>query len=492
MATPDPRIDLSREQLLAVGSPQARLYVEAPPGSGKTTVSAQRFGLHRFARTADHRAVIAVSFTRSATAEIRNRVLEYWGPTALAWPHRIVTLDTLVHQLLNHLLRSELLQWPGGHLELRVLDSWQSHLPSIYAFNRPVLELHGNRIAPGIVRESRRSPTIEQEAFETAVSEGTCTHEDVRSVLAAALDSHTVRTELATFLARSVRSLIIDEIFDANLLDLQVVTLAARAGLAVTLVGDPWQALYGFRGARPEQVPILMDHEGFTRQSLHTSFRFTDEPQRLLTRRLRRKEPAVVDDGDVSQVNVVLARKWDALWDTDPRVLPLAIRSPSGQFQEAATTLLLSLMTDRAFGIGAVFANDALTALGITDSQAITRLQPRLQTILDSLAGDEDLDAVRNALNTTIATESSRKTPKRDRTHIARLENLRARLRLPDDQLIPGLTCHQAKGREWDRVGVHLEEPDREALRAGLDHTRETHRMLYVALTRGRLLSLAV
>jgi DNA helicase-2/ATP-dependent DNA helicase PcrA len=66
---------LTPEQLLTAASPHRLVYVEAFPGSGKTTVSQQRFGLHRFARTTDHRAVVAVSFTRSATEEIRNRVL---------------------------------------------------------------------------------------------------------------------------------------------------------------------------------------------------------------------------------------------------------------------------------------------------------------------------------------------------------------------------------------------------------------------------------
>ncbi|WP_405933897.1 UvrD-helicase domain-containing protein [Streptomyces sp. NBC_00827] len=105
---------LTHEQLLAVGSPHRRLYVEAAPGSGKTTVSAQRFGLHRFASAVDHRAVVAISFTRSATEEMRSRVLRHWGPSALAWPHRVVTLDTVLYGLLAHLLQTGVLQARGS------------------------------------------------------------------------------------------------------------------------------------------------------------------------------------------------------------------------------------------------------------------------------------------------------------------------------------------------------------------------------------------
>ncbi|MGX1759384.1 UvrD-helicase domain-containing protein [Streptomyces lydicus] len=494
MTAPDPGIDrLTHEQLLAAGSPQSRLYIEAAPGSGKTTVSTQRYGLHRFARTADHRAVLAVSFTRSATAEIRDRVLERWGPAALTWPHRIVTLDTVIHDLLTHLLQAGLVQWPGGHRELQVFDTWRTHLPSVYVFQRPVLKLDGCQVTTGVVRERQRTSTVDQTAFEAAVSEGLCTHEDVRCVLELALGIEKVRTALTTFLGKTVRSLIVDEIFDANLLDLEIVSLAASAALGITLVGDPWQALYSFRGARPEEVPRLIAQEGFTQKDLQASFRWRSNAQRTLAMQLRRREGTVVDRGLVSEVDVVLAREWKSLWDTDPQVLPLAIKSASGQFQEAAVTLLLDAMTDRAFGLNAIFLNDALTTLDITDKHALARLRPRLQKILDLLAGDEDLRIVWGSLNTEIATESDSKAPtKHHPTHIARLEKLRTRLRLPYDQLVPGLTCHQAKGREWDYVGVRLEESDLKALRTGLDPDDEDHRKIYVALTRARLLSVAV
>ncbi|WP_414496268.1 ATP-binding domain-containing protein [Streptomyces sp. CRN 30] len=72
------------------------------------------------------------------------------------------------------------------------------------------------------------------------------------------------------------------------------------------------------------------------------------------------------------------------------------------------------------------------------------------------------------------------------------LGNLRLRLEDAHERLTPGLTCHQAKGREWDRVGVRLEESDAAVLRKGLDSTDEAHRSLYVALTRARVRSLAV
>jgi DNA helicase II / ATP-dependent DNA helicase PcrA len=94
---------LTSEQLIAAGTSLQRTYIEASPGSGKTTVAAQRFGCQRYTAQlvgdegASGRAVVAVSFTRSATWELRQRVRRSWGPSAVRWPHRVITLDTLIY-----------------------------------------------------------------------------------------------------------------------------------------------------------------------------------------------------------------------------------------------------------------------------------------------------------------------------------------------------------------------------------------------------------
>src|SRR4051794_12270890 len=104
---------LTREQVIAVASSAERLYIEAAPGSGKTTVAANRFAVQRFHRHhgGDPRGVVAVSFTRAATWELSTRVKRYWGPGAVGVPHRVVTLDSLISDLLHSLLRQSLVTW---------------------------------------------------------------------------------------------------------------------------------------------------------------------------------------------------------------------------------------------------------------------------------------------------------------------------------------------------------------------------------------------
>ncbi|UUU29921.1 ATP-binding domain-containing protein [Streptomyces sp. CA-210063] len=309
-----------------------------------------------------------------------------------------------------------------------------------------------------------------------------------------ALRVEDIRASVMAYFAATIRSLLVDEVYDANDLDLGVIHLAADAGLVITLVGDPWQALYGFRGARPESVPRLLSRLGFERSELQTSFRWRGSTaQTLLAHQLRRRERTVLPTGVAGDVDVVLARKWKLLWEADTHILPLAVRPKTGQFQEAVCTLLLNELAQSTFGRPAVDVIDARTSLGVMESDTFAELRPHLRSALERLAGRGDPATIWTDLVATMVTmtpvepsEGQKRTPR------AAFANLRTRLEVAHEGLIPGMTCHQAKGREWDRVGVRLEEADAAVLRRGLDPADEAHRALYVALTRARHLSLAV
>ncbi|MDF6020968.1 UvrD-helicase domain-containing protein [Streptomyces sp. JH34] len=486
---------LTPEQLLVAANPHRLLYVEALPGSGKTTVLQQRFGLHRFARTADHRAVVAVSFTRSATEELRSRVYRQWGPPALTWPHRIVTLDSVLNDLLTHLLRSRVLQWPGGHEELEVLDTWPTHLPTTRTKARPVLRLAGTRVVTTYQQVDEPKYHIKPADFSFTIGDGRCTHENVREVLCDALEAEDIRARVTAYFATAIRSLLVDEAYDANDLDVEIIRVAADAGLAVTLVGDPWQALYAFRGARPESVHRLLGLLEFERGELRTTFRWRDSAtQTALTQGLRLGQSTFLPEGAAKDVNVVLARKWQSLWDCDSHVLPLATAKwRMGPLQKALCTLLLNELTQTALRLPALFLPEAWTTLGIKEAEMLEELRPTLQSTLQHLAGQDDLGEIWAALVRAVVATGRVELPKRNKlTPRKALGHLRTRLNVEHDRLILGLTCHQAKGREWDRVGVRLEDFDVAALREGLDSGDESHRALYVALTRARHLSVKV
>ncbi|WP_143547558.1 UvrD-helicase domain-containing protein [Rhodococcus sp. ACPA4] len=490
-ASDGPVEGLTEEQLLAAGSRSDAVFIEAGPGTGKTSVSAHRFAAHRFDPAGDpSRAVVAVSFTRAATSTLKRRVQRLWGPAALTPPHRIVTLDTLIGDLLHDLLRDGIIEWPNGHSELDVHDSWSTFSGS--TFNRTAyrLSLAGNRVQveQGWVRKAR--PAIPATGIVPRLLSGICTHDDVRVVLEAAIKVDEFAAYVRDRLCQRLRALIVDEVFDANDLDLAIIEMAMEAGIATTFVGDPWQALYVFRGARPEAVRELVARRSVRVLPLTRSFRWTTEEQRSLAEELRAGRPGVIPAlaaAEVSGCDAVLALNWKPLWELSESVLPFAFQSFRGTHEEAAATLVLSHVTRTVFGTDATYLREALTSLAITDDQVLPSLRPAMQVIMDVLstaharAPIEAYELLRAALRGV----SPRVLRNPHPAHTGRLRLIQQRL-VGSAQLIPGLTTHQAKGQEWDLVGFRLTEEQVRILAGGLDPTEEEHRKLYVGATRAR------
>lgn len=487
--------DLTDEQCLAAASSTTNVFIEAGPGTGKTTVSAQRFGVQRFAAAYRHdpRAVVAVSFTRAATYNLRRRVQRLWGPAALTWPHRIVTLDTVMCDLLHDLMRERLVIWPNmdtlwpdGNIVLDVRDSWAScggtvSTRSIYSLYLSERHLHlRQEFAP---KHASRVPAV---AVIPHMLEGTCTHQDVRDILALALQDPASADRVRRRLSETMRALIVDEVFDANDLDIAIIESAVAGGVAITLVGDPWQALYLFRGARPQVVPELLKRAAVPTLQLNQSFRWRSDEQRDLAAALRGGRGVILPK-DPKDLDVVLALWWKELWELGSGVLPLAFHSFKGGYEEAAATLLLNHVTRNIFDLDATYLNDALTALNVQDRDVPRHLEPDLQEVVKILrAGGKD--AVRAAyleLVKVVGSVSARELRKPHAAHTGRLAFLQRRLVFAG-RPVPGLTTHQAKGGEWEVVGIRLKDTERAALAAGLSSAEDMHRKIYVACTRAR------
>lgn len=492
---------LTAEQRHAAATALRHVFIEAGPGTGKTTVSAHRFGVHRFAvdQRHDPRAVVAVSFTRAATYNLRRRVQRLWGLGALAWPHRIVTLDTIMSDLLHDLLRHGLVEWPNaeslwpdGDIRLEVRDSWAACGGTTSTRSIYTLELHGRQLQlrQGFAPTwANRVPAVE---IVPLMRQGICTHQDVRDILAMALTEATCAERVRQRLADSMRALVVDEIFDANDLDITIIEAAVESGVAVTLVGDPWQALYLFRGAKPHVVRDLLTRTGIPTLPLTKSFRWQTEEQRDLATNLRASRGIILPT-DPDELDVVLALWWKELWEVGGGVLPLAFHAFKGGYEEAAATLLLNQITRNIFDMDATYLNDALTALNIQDRDIPRQLEPKLQEVVDTLRPG-GVQAIENAylqLVDVVGTVSARYLRPPHHAHTRRLALLQERM-LFAGRPLPGLTTHQAKGGEWEVVGVRLRDAERAALAGGLSSTEDMHRKIYVACTRARCRTIEV
>ena len=488
------RLPLTSEQKAAACFDDHRLFIEAAPGSGKTTVAAERFGVLRFANAPDgDGAITALSFTRSATWELHRRIRSRWGSSALAWPHRVMTIDALLCEILQHLLRTGLLQWPGNYTSLQVLDTWRGHRGfhwlTIGNFRR--VATIENRVVTSIgarVSEARLG-IGSRDDFHQHLAAGRCTHEEVRQVVAAALQIEEMKQAILELLSASTAHLVVDEVFDANNLDLQLVVLACNAEIDVTLVGDPWQALYGFRGARPELVPELIEAGEFGALPLTQSFRFETPFMKDVGAALRSGLPVSLDP--TTKYDVVLASKWDDLWSGPPNVLPLSFGRTTNM-TDAAAIVLLDHLVFEAFSQHAIFLQEALVLLDLEPHTYRTSGSAVLGGVVHALSqpGEAAPAAALGLLRQAVKDLGAPRRPPSGRgdaeqRQLDRMAALNLRVR-SGGQLVPGMTIHQAKGREWSRVGVRLDPTELSSLASGLDRSKEHDRAIYVALTRAR------
>jgi DNA helicase II / ATP-dependent DNA helicase PcrA len=485
---------LTREQKRAATNGALRAYILAAPGSGKTTVAAERYGVVRFTGQGDGRSVLALSFARSARGELESRVRERWGSSALGWPHMTSTLDGLHFRLVSHLLRKDEIQWLGGHTELVVLDSWRSQpharfLTPDYKYCR-VARLTGRSVTTVGVNIGRAFFGYGNKArHEAMLAQGICTHDEIRSVLRSALANPQLRAVVAEYLTTTTKAVIVDEIFDGNRLDLEIVRIAAEAGIPTTVIGDPWQALYEFRGAQPELVPAFVAALQFETFPVSESFRFKTEEMKTLAAGLRAGQPVHLEPGAPAHADVVLGSHWLPLWDVADDVLPLAFGQIGNQ-TDAALALLLAPLAVSHFGPLARAAPEAAVALNLAPELVRDELPTALAPVLNLLSGGtpNDAEAALALLRQILRDAGGRSIPTlqgaQEQKKVEALVALSRRLDKP--RLVPGMTVHQAKGREWTDVAVHLGPAQLGRLASGLEEELAGDREIYVALTRAK------
>jgi DNA helicase-2/ATP-dependent DNA helicase PcrA len=184
---------------------------------------------------------------------------------------------------------------------------------------------------------------------------------------------------------------------------------------------------------------------------------------------------------------VAIALRWKDLWGVGGGVLPLAYQSFKGGNEEAAATLLLNHVTRTVLDLDATYLGDALTALDIQDQDAPRRLEPKLQSVVETLKPGTPaaVQAAYTQLVDVIGTVSDRSLRKPHKAHTLRLAMLQSRM-IHTGRPVPGLTTHQAKGGEWGTVGVVLSDVERQTLASGLSASQDMDRKNYVAATRAR------
>ena len=234
-AAPAGTRELNPEQQAVVASPARHILVKAGPGTGKTHTLVQR--VVRLVRE-EQAPCTVITFTNRAADELRDRLTAALGPEAAVFVGtlhgyclRWLRTENPKLQVAGPEQRGRLMRllWPGegvdflAALEQQLHDFLHTGVPAALP-PLPLARYFARLEAAGLV--------------------------DIDGVVPAALALLRDGGEAAAAMRRGTGHLLVDEFQDLNEIQYQLIrTLAATS--PVFAIGDPDQAIYGFRGSSP-------------------------------------------------------------------------------------------------------------------------------------------------------------------------------------------------------------------------------------------------
>ncbi len=256
---------LNEQQKQAVTSSSQYNLVIAGAGSGKTRVLTHRIAFLNQVENVSPYSILAVTFTNKAAQEMRQRIEKMVSmPVSAMW---VGTFHGIAHRFLR-------MHWHDAGLpqEFQILDA-SDQLSLIKRVLKTLGITDSKRWPPKMVaafinhqkEEGRRpqhiedygDPTTRQlvrfySAYETVCNRSGVV--DFAELLLRCLETLNKNTELLAHYQQRFQHILIDEFQDTNQIQYAWVRLLAGENSHLFVVGDDDQSVYGWRGAKIENI----------------------------------------------------------------------------------------------------------------------------------------------------------------------------------------------------------------------------------------------
>lgn len=278
--------DLNDAQRDAVAASPGHLLVLAGAGSGKTRVLVHRMAWLIRVEEASPYSILAVTFTNKAAAEMRGRIEEMLGiSTGGLW---VGTFHGLAHRLLRAHWREA-----GLPQAFQILDSddqyrlvrrilkaleldearWPPKQAQGFINGRKDEGLRPHQIQGNGDPYTRQMVRIYQ-AYEEACQRGGMV--DFAELLLRTLEMLQKHPEVLAHYRQRFRHILVDEFQDTNAIQYVWLKLLAGDSARLFIVGDDDQSIYGWRGARIENIQrVSQDFPGTRVIRLEQNYRST-------------------------------------------------------------------------------------------------------------------------------------------------------------------------------------------------------------------------
>jgi DNA helicase-2/ATP-dependent DNA helicase PcrA len=321
---------LNEPQRLAVTAPLGNTLVLAGAGSGKTRVLVSRMAWLVEQQGLSPHAILAVTFTNKAAGEMKHRLSQLLACSVQGlW---VGTFHGLCHRLLRrhhqeaklpeqfHILDSD----DQGRMLKRVItalhldvEQWPVKQAQSFINGKKDEGLRPQHI-PVLHYGPGRTLVAIYEAYETA-----CHTAGVIDFAELLLRCHELlrdNTELLAHYQQRFQSILVDEFQDTNTIQYAWIRLLAGEHAAVMAVGDDDQSIYGWRGAKVENI------ERFSRDFKNTQMIRLEQNYR---------STATILDAANQLITHNRSRMVKALWTSGERGEKIAIYSAFNELEEA-------------------------------------------------------------------------------------------------------------------------------------------------------------
>ena len=244
---------LNEQQLRAVTAPDGPLLVLAGAGSGKTRVLTHRIA-HLIKEGVSPKSIMAVTFTKKAANEMKERLGE------LVSAHIDQLWVGTFHSICCRLLRSH-----ANLVRLKPNFTIYDEQDSLAALKEVAKDLGiGRDQIPAVrnfIAKNKITLTRPEDCDPSLSSDWQEAYARYQSYLehSNAVDFDDLITKMAWLLQNNMRvrqqiqqqftHILVDEYQDVNYAQYQLVKLFAGERANITIVGDDYQAIYGFRGS---------------------------------------------------------------------------------------------------------------------------------------------------------------------------------------------------------------------------------------------------
>ena len=273
--------DFTTEQMNFLES-SGKVVLHACPGSGKTTVVAQKMINYLQHWNRPYQGIAVLSFTNVASDEIGRQAIEMLpSGYSIDAPHFVGTLDSFIDNFVFLRFGYLLLDSPKRPIitSSDIVNSYRFWRKECYAnclssisnfrwTSNGILTKNGGEIT--CAGNGRYEPPCVQ-FKKSLLKKGLFFQDEVAGLSCTLLEKY---PEVAKCIASRFPVIILDEAQDTSQEQMKIVDLLCNAGLeSIYIVGDPDQAIYEWRNANPESFLKKMCDVKWTQLGLSQNFR---------------------------------------------------------------------------------------------------------------------------------------------------------------------------------------------------------------------------